>query len=90
MCALTYVWPWVSYPRSSLLGVGEYNCLSAVIVDINLEGRPLSQKLSLVYCYTGRRLYVLIVLDSGITITIRVPLLTGGETEHVCGRMSLL
>jgi hypothetical protein len=30
--------------------------LLIVIVDINLDGRPLSQKLSLVYWYTRRRL----------------------------------
>ena len=35
-------------PNKSL-SVGKYNCLSVIIVDINLEGRPLSQKLSLVY-----------------------------------------
>ena len=62
-----------------------YNrCLSVVIVEVNLRSRPLSQKLSLVYWYTGRRLYVSIVLDSGIMITIRVCPRSQEERESTC------
>ena len=66
------------------------SCLSVVIIDMNLEGRPLSQKLSLVYWYTGCRLYVLIVLDSRIMITIRVCPCSQEERERTSWQYNIV
>ncbi len=83
----------ISYPSTTVRGCcgwlaaarGAYNsCLSVVIVEVNLRSRPLSQKLSLVYWYTGHRLYVSIVLDIGIMITIRVCPCSQEERESTC------